>query len=132
MASHPLHVLIVDDSVDDAALITRALADGGYHPSCRRVDTPEAVTAALHDVHTWDLITCDSVLPHLDIVRVLAIAHAAVPQVPVLLVSGRRVEELRGLLERGEVSGFLSKDRLPDLPALVAGLIPRCGRTWGG
>lgn len=123
MPEHPLRVLIVDDSVDDAELIVRALADGGYRPVYRRVDTAEALAAALTEVSSWDLITCDSLLPRLG--RVLAIAHEVVPRVPVLLVFGKRAEELRRLLERGDVSGFLSKDRLPDLAALVAGLIPR-------
>jgi CheY-like chemotaxis protein len=125
MGEHPLRVLIVDDSADDAELIVDALRRGGYCPLYRRVDTPEAFAVALREVATWDLITCDSVGPRLDLARMLAIAHEIVPEIPIVHVSGRRAEELRGPLERGDVSGFLSKDRLPDLPALVAGLIPR-------
>ncbi|HEV2094309.1 MAG TPA: hypothetical protein VGR18_14200, partial [Rubrobacter sp.] len=45
--STPLHVLLVEDSEDDALLILRELRRGGYQPTCERVDTPEGMTRAL-------------------------------------------------------------------------------------
>ena len=37
-----LKILMVEDSEDDSRLILRMLDQGGYAPSCSRVDTPEA------------------------------------------------------------------------------------------
>jgi len=41
----PLRVLIVEDSEDDTILLLRELRRGGYDPTFKRVDTPEAMSA---------------------------------------------------------------------------------------
>jgi len=43
----PLHVLMVEDSARDAALLIRELRRAGYEPTSERVETPEAMLAAL-------------------------------------------------------------------------------------
>ena len=43
----PIRVLLVEDSPDDAELTVRALRRGGLDPTYERVDTPEAMRAAL-------------------------------------------------------------------------------------
>ncbi len=45
--SKPLRALIVEDSEDDALLVIRELERGGYVTTFERVETAEAVTAAL-------------------------------------------------------------------------------------
>jgi hypothetical protein len=42
----PLHVLIVEDSEDDTALIVRALRNEGFDPSFNLVETKGAMEAA--------------------------------------------------------------------------------------
>jgi len=56
-----LRVLIADDSENDALLLLRELKQGGYAPTYERVDSAEAMTAAL-DRQAWDLVLGDHVL----------------------------------------------------------------------
>ena len=62
MAKH-LRVLIVEDSEDDAFLVIRELGRGGYETTFERVETAEAMTAAL-EKQAWDAIIADYRLPH--------------------------------------------------------------------
>jgi CheY-like chemotaxis protein len=57
-----LRVLIIDDSADDTILLIRGLSRGGFEPEFERVETPEAMRAALHQ--TWDIIISDYAMPH--------------------------------------------------------------------
>src|SRR5271154_1253810 len=53
-----LRVLIVEDNERDAALLLRELKRGGYDLKFERVDTPEAMAAAIDD-QRWDLVISD-------------------------------------------------------------------------
>ena len=57
-----LRLLLIDDSDDDATLIVRLLTDGGYAITAERVDSQEALTAAL-DRQPWDLAIADYGMP---------------------------------------------------------------------
>jgi PleD family two-component response regulator len=59
----PLRLLLVDDSEDDAVLVTRELKRAGYEPHSLRVDTPKAMRAAL-ERKSWDIIIADYSMPH--------------------------------------------------------------------
>jgi CheY-like chemotaxis protein len=58
----PLHVLIVEDSIDDAALLLYELKRGGYEPIHQRVDTAEGVEQAFA-TGSWDLVLVDFTMP---------------------------------------------------------------------
>jgi CheY-like chemotaxis protein len=123
MTQHPLRVLVVDDSPDDAELIGRALSRGGFAAECVRVDTPTTVAAALKACERWDVVACDVRMPHLDAARVLAETHAAIPGVPIVVVAGAYPQELWHELGSGMVRSFISKDRLDTLPSTVRTLL---------
>ena len=55
-----LRVLIIEDSPDDALLLTRSLERAGYDVAQQRVDTEEALRAAL--TRPWDLICSDNTM----------------------------------------------------------------------
>src|SRR5215471_15602755 len=118
-----LRVLIVDDSPTDAELMAYALEDGGFSPQCVRVDSPAAVEAALGQAHWWDVITCDVRMPGLNAAHVLAQAQAAMPSVPVLVVTGLYPSEVRRELAGATATGFVSKDHLGDLPATIRSIL---------
>ena len=58
----PLAVLIVEDSADDAELVSRFLAREGFEPIATRVETAEAMRQAL-DTGSWDLVIADHNMP---------------------------------------------------------------------
>ncbi|MDC4226373.1 MAG: response regulator [Candidatus Manganitrophus sp.] len=66
----PLQVLVVEDSAEDAELLIDALRRGNYDPTYERVETPEAMTAAL-DRQRWDIVFGDYSMPHFDGVSAL-------------------------------------------------------------
>ena len=60
--SHPLKVLIAEDSVDDTFFVVRELQRGGYNVDFERVETPAAMQKALQAGH-WDLVISDFSMP---------------------------------------------------------------------
>src|SRR6266496_1587557 len=58
----PLRVLIIEDSEFDARILVNTLRQGGYQPSFQRVDTAEALRAALK-AEQWDIILSDYNIP---------------------------------------------------------------------
>jgi len=124
-----LRVLIVDDSRDDAELMVRALRQDGFLPVYARVETAEALAAALAHPAGWDVITCDSGVPRLDTAQVLAAVQLALPRVPVVLVSGRFRHELAHDLSDGLARAFVSKDHLDELPSTIKELLQRHSHT---
>ena len=68
----PLKVLIIEDSEDDALLIMRELKRGGYALLSERVETREAMLAALKK-QAWDVIISDYNLPHFNAPEALKI-----------------------------------------------------------
>jgi CheY-like chemotaxis protein len=63
-----LRLLLVEDSEDDAELVVRALKRGGYDVRHERVQTREAMTAAL-DRQEWDAVVSDNSMPEFDAPR---------------------------------------------------------------
>ena len=90
--SIPLRVLIVEDSEDDTLLLVRELRHGGYDPTYQRVETPEAMRAAL-EAQTWDIVISDHTMPHFSGPAALALLQASGLDLPFILVSGTIGEE---------------------------------------
>ena len=63
----PPRVLVVEDSEDDAALLTRELGRGGYEPALERVDTPEGMERALREAdrrgEPFEVVISDYYMP---------------------------------------------------------------------
>ena len=72
--SHPLRVLLVEDSENDAALVELELQRAGYDTLCARVDTEPAMTEALEQ-KSWDLVIADYGLPKFDGFAALALVR---------------------------------------------------------
>lgn len=116
--STPLRVLIVEDSEDDALLVVRELRRGGYAPTFARVDTPQAMRAAL-DRQTWDAVIADYSMPHFSAPAALALLQEHGLDIPFLIVSGTIGEETAVAAMRAGAHDYLMKDRLARLvPAI--------------
>ncbi len=83
----PLRVLIVEDSDDDCALLLRELKRGGYEPTHHRVETEEALRAALAR-QEWDIVFADYTMPQFSGTQALALVRGAGLDIPFIFVSG--------------------------------------------
>jgi PAS domain S-box-containing protein len=113
-----VHVLVVDDSDDDAILIIRALTRAGLAVSHVRADTAAEVAAALAD-RTPDVVISDYTMPSFRAEQALdqVLAHDA--DLPFLLVSGQVGEETAAAVMRAGARDFVLKDRLARLAPAV-------------
>ncbi|MEA2490318.1 MAG: hypothetical protein QOH21_2110 [Acidobacteriota bacterium] len=91
-ATKELHVLIVEDSEDDARLLLLQLRRNGYQPVARRVQTAEEMERAL-DEKPWDLVIADYSLPNFNALGALDLFHRRGLDIPFLIVSGTIGEE---------------------------------------
>jgi diguanylate cyclase (GGDEF)-like protein len=91
--SKPLRVLIIEDSEDDALLLLRGLSRAGFEPDSERVETPDAMAAALSG-RSWDIILSDYSMPHFSGLEALSLLQRSGQDIPFILVSGTIGENL--------------------------------------
>src|SRR4051812_18443875 len=82
-----LRVLLVEDSENDAILLTRELRRAGYDPLVARVETAPAMTTALQQPD-WDIVICDYVLPHFNTLAAFKLVQESGLDLPFVIVSG--------------------------------------------
>ena len=126
--STPLRVLIIEDSEDDAQLVSRDLRRAGYDLTYQRVDTPEAMAAAL-DEGDWDVIISDHRMPRFSSLAALKIYKERGCDMPFLVVSGSIGEELAVSAMKAGAHDYIMKDNLTRLvPAVERELREAKGR----
>jgi len=113
-----LEVLVIEDSEDDAVLVETELRRAGYTPVCQRVETTEALRAAL-DRQGWDLIISDYRLPRFDGLAALALVKEKALDAPFIIVSGFITEEAAVAAMKAGAHDYVMKDRLARLGAAV-------------
>ncbi len=112
-----LHVLIVEDSADDAELMTLRLEEEGFRLDWQRVETEEDYRAALK---SWpDLILADWSLPNFSGLRALEILNDLKLDIPLILVSGSIGEEAAVEAMRRGACDYILKDRAKRLGQAV-------------
>ena len=113
-----LRVLLVEDSEDDALLVLRALARGGYRTTHRRVESREEMASALAE-GAWDVVLADHALPRFSAPAALASLQATGLDIPFLGGSGAIGEERAAELIRAGAHDYVSKANLARLcPAI--------------
>ena len=116
--STPLSVLIVEDSEDDVLALVRELHRGGYRPTYERVETADAMTAAL-DQRDWELIISDYKMPHFSAEAALDLIHRTVRDLPFIMVSGVVGEDEAVAAMRAGAHDYIMKGNLARLvPAI--------------
>ena len=113
-----LHLLLIEDSAADGQLLVEMLRSGHYEPVVQRVDTAEALQAALRQ-KPWDLVISDYSLPVLSGLEALRLVQESGVDMPFVLVSGVVDEEQAIEAIRAGAYDFLRKDRLRRLEAVV-------------
>jgi len=114
-----LHVLLLEDSPDDAMLIERGLEREGYAVEALRVETRSDFEEAL-DRDGWDVILADFALPNWNGLAALELAkahHGRTP--PFVLVSGQLDEQTGVEAMRAGAADYLPKSDLARLGAVV-------------
>jgi DNA-binding NtrC family response regulator len=91
--SQPIRVLIVEDSENDALLLVRELRRGGFDLKFKRVETAEAMAAALAQ-KTWDLVISDYSMPHFSGTAALELLKQCGLDLPFIIVSGTIGEDV--------------------------------------
>ena len=114
----PLRVLIVEDSEDDTILVVRELQRGGYEPTSERVDTPEAMNAALEQ-QAWDIVLCDYAMPRFSMPAALAMVKEKGLDLPFIIVSGAIGEEAAVAAMRAGACDYVMKGNLARLAPAV-------------
>ncbi len=110
----PLHVLIVEDSEDDALLLVRELRRGGFEPAFERVDTPDALRAALGR-QEWDILFADYSMPHFSGTAALALVRERGLDLPFIFVSGTIGEDTAVEAMRAGAQDYVTKGNLKRL-----------------
>lgn len=116
--SKPLHLLLIEDSEDDALLLLRELRHGGYQVKFERVDTSTAMQAALIR-EKWELIICDYSMPDFSAPAALQMLQASGLDLPFIIVSATVGEEIAVAAMRSGAHDYLLKGNLTRLvPAI--------------
>ena len=114
----PLRVLIIEDVEDDAKLLLRELAEGGWTITHERVDNGTALAAAL-SAQSWDLIIADYSLPCFSGTAALTMVRQRDLDTPFILVSGHVGEETAVRAMRAGANDYLFKGDLKRLVPAV-------------
>jgi two-component system cell cycle sensor histidine kinase/response regulator CckA len=113
-----LNLLLVEDSEDDAALIILALKRGGYEVASERVDTREAMMAAL-DRRAWDAVVSDYSMPTFDAPGAFGVLRERGLDIPFIIVSGTVGEETAVDAMKLGIHDYLLKGRLTRLVPVI-------------
>lgn len=113
-----LRVLAVEDVEDDVLLLAREIRRGGYDPVIERVDTAEAMAAAL-DRGDWDVVIADHSLPRFNGFAALALLRERNLDLPFILVSGTIDEEIAVGAMRAGVHDYVMKGNLRRLAPAI-------------
>jgi PAS domain S-box-containing protein len=117
-----IRVLMVEDSVADADLMTLALRRAGLTTDVRVVQEERPFRDALTEFHP-DVVLVDSKLPRFSGRRALRIANRHDATLPVIMVTGTLREDRIVRLTRLGLTNYVLKDRLLRLaPAVMDGL----------
>ena len=113
-----LRVLLVEDNEDDAALVRRLLRRAGYELEWERVQTAEALRAALAH-RTWDIVLSDYNLPQFDALQALRTLRGQLAHLPFIIISGSIGEETAVAAMRAGANDYVMKTNLPRLVPAV-------------
>jgi len=115
----PLRLLLIEDSEDDALLLTRELERGGYALSLKRVDSAGALAEAL-DGSSWDLVIGDYSMPHFSGLEGLHTIRGRGLDTPFIFVSGTIGEETAVAAMRAGANDYVMKGQWKRLLPAIA------------
>jgi len=118
MNNKPLGVLIIEDSEPDTELMLHELRRGGYEPISERVETLEAMEAALKRKE-WDIILSDFNMPRFSAPAALEKLKESGLDLPFIVISGTIGESVAVSIMKSGASDYVMKDNLARLVPAV-------------
>ncbi len=118
MSNEPLHVLLIEDSEDDARLVIRELKRGNFTPDWQRVQS-EAILRTQLKTAAWDVVIADYRVPELEAPLALKIFQQSQLDIPFIVVSGAIGEKVAVEMMKAGAHDYLMKDDLTRLPEAV-------------
>jgi CheY-like chemotaxis protein/DNA-directed RNA polymerase specialized sigma24 family protein len=115
-------VLLIEDSPEDATLITRALERRFGAVDARVVETPEALAAALGDGR-WDAAISDHSMPRLRLGQATVAMRATGFTGPVVLCTGALVRAVEADARAAGATACIDKREIRELPSLLDQLL---------
>ena len=109
-----LQVLTIEDSAEDAELSIEELRRGGYEPVYERVETADAMNAAL-DRQSWDIVLADYRMPHFNGVAALNLLRRRGLDVPFIFVSGTIGEDAAVAAMKAGANDYIIKGNIKRL-----------------
>ncbi|HYC60978.1 MAG TPA: PAS domain S-box protein [Thermoanaerobaculia bacterium] len=113
-----MKMLLIEDSAADAELTIAELRRFGFEPECLRVESAEAIHAAMRGV-TWSFVFSDFHLRELHGHAALEIVRRYDAELPFVIVSNSMGEEHAAEIIRAGASDYVMKDRLYRLGPIV-------------
>lgn len=119
--SIPLRVLFVFDAEEDEVLLTRQLRQGGYEPTCHRVDSADGLRSALQPSRGgWDVVLSDYTLRRFSGPEALTILQQLRLDIPVVIVSGTVGEEVAvESIQAGAADYVMKQNLIRFVPAVA-------------
>ena len=125
-----LHVLIVEDSQDDAESLVTELEQNGYPTIYQRVDNQAEMATALNSEITWDIVLADYYLNQFDAITALQFLQENQIDLPFIIVSGKIGEDTAVEAMKAGVHDYIVKGQLARLvPAVERALREAILRT---
>jgi len=113
-----IHILLVEDSEDDAILLERQIKKGDLEIQAKRVCNSDEMKQALVE-DTWDAIICDYMMPDFTVTDALNLVHDLGYDLPFIIVSGTISDEIAVEMMKAGAHDYLTKNNLSRLvPAL--------------
>lgn len=113
-----LHVLILEDSSDDADLLLLSLKRAGYDTVHALVEDLDSMTRAL-DRQPWDIMISDHSMPHFSATLALDLLREKDIDLPVIIVSGTIEPDAAVAAMKAGASDFIMKnDTIRLIPAI--------------
>ncbi|NEP56557.1 MAG: PAS domain S-box protein [Symploca sp. SIO2G7] len=113
-----LHVLLIEDSEDDAFLTLRELRRSNFNVVWERVETAESLRTMLAS-RSWDVIISDHHLPGFDGPTALKICQQSQLDIPFIMVSGTINEVSAVEIMKAGANDYLMKGNLTRLSEAV-------------
>ena len=123
--SAPLQVLMIEDSASDAKLVLKELSRMGRPIDFERVETEDALQAAL-DHKSWDLVVSDWSMPKFSALAALAVVKSRRFDIPFIIVSGTIGEDSAVEAMRAGANDYVLKDKLGRLSPAVERELREC------